>query len=266
MLVNLVYSLPIVVVGVVILSLLVGASLVGLVVFHRFVPVDLRRAHNDVAGFIIAVVGVIYAVLLAFIAVAVWEDFNKAEDIIAHEASLAGDIFLDALNTPEPVGSEIRTHLQDYLDLVVRDEWPALHDGKASPRTAEALRKLHEAVFRSVDRGPVFQEILTRLNSLHDARRERLFNADQGLQPIAWFVVIMGAVLTIVFTYFFGMPNFRLHMAMTGLLAASIGLVITLIVAFDYPFRGGATVTPEPFVKVLENTKDLVRHRVHAAE
>jgi hypothetical protein len=253
MFLDLVYSLPTFLVGAIIVALSVGGSIAGLVVFHRYVSIEVRRAHNDVAGFIISVVGVIYAVLLAFIAVAVWADFNKAEGIVEREASLAGDIFVDALNTPEPAGGEIRRHLREYVDLVVHDEWPALRANKRSERAAAALRELRKAVFRSVDRGPVFQEILDRLNSLYDARRERLFEANQGLQSIAWFVVIVGGVLTVAFTYFFGAPSLRLHMAMTGVLAASIALVIILIVAFDYPFRGAASVTSEPFVNVLRD-------------
>jgi hypothetical protein len=253
MVVDLVYSLPTFLVGAIIVAVSVAGSVAGLVVFHRYVSIDVRRAHNDVAGFIISVVGVIYAVLLAFIAVAVWADFNKTEGIVEREASLAGDIFVDALDTPEPVGGEIRRHLREYVDRVVHDEWPALRAHERSDRAAAALRELRTAVFRSVDRGPVFQEILDRLNSLYDARRERLFQANQGLQAIAWFVVIVGGVLTVAFTYLFGAPNLRLHLAMTGVLAASIALVIILIVAFDYPFRGAASVTSEPFANVLRD-------------
>ena len=39
-------------------------------------------------------------------------------------------------------------------------------------------------------------------------------------------------------------------MAMVAVLAASIALVIILIIAFDYPFRGDAKLSPEPFVRV----------------
>jgi hypothetical protein len=63
------YSVPIWLSGSVIVFAAVALSLVALACFHRFVPVEVRRAHNDVAGFILAIVGVIYAVLLAFIAV-----------------------------------------------------------------------------------------------------------------------------------------------------------------------------------------------------
>jgi len=45
----------------------------------RFTPGDIRLAHNDRAGFILAVIGVVYAVLLAFVAIGTWERFNQAE-------------------------------------------------------------------------------------------------------------------------------------------------------------------------------------------
>ena len=58
-------------VGVVCLIALVGFELV-----HRLVPADSRQRHNDVAGFIYAALGVIYAVLLALVVIAVWEEFS----------------------------------------------------------------------------------------------------------------------------------------------------------------------------------------------
>jgi hypothetical protein len=48
--------------------LVCGATLLaclGLALFHPFVDVKVRRAHNDLAGFSIAIINVVYAVLLA---------------------------------------------------------------------------------------------------------------------------------------------------------------------------------------------------------
>jgi hypothetical protein len=47
-----------------------AVSTIGLFGINRILPHPIRSAHNDVSGFILAIVGVIYAVLLAFIAVA----------------------------------------------------------------------------------------------------------------------------------------------------------------------------------------------------
>src|SRR3712207_8149226 len=62
-----------------------GASVgavVGLVLVQRLVPATIREEHNDVAGFIYAALGVIYAVLLALVVIAVWEEFGRARVMV----------------------------------------------------------------------------------------------------------------------------------------------------------------------------------------
>jgi len=43
--------------------------------------------------------------------------------------------------------------------------------------------------------------------------------------------------------------------AMTGILGASIGLVIFLIVAMDYPFRGDIGIKPDAFHQIRDNIR-----------
>jgi hypothetical protein len=43
--------------------------------------------HNEVAGFIIAVIGGLYAVLLAFVVISVWEQFDAAQTDASREAN-----------------------------------------------------------------------------------------------------------------------------------------------------------------------------------
>jgi hypothetical protein len=50
------------------------AALAGLELVQRLVPAVSRKQHNDVAGFIYAALGVIYAVVLALVVIAVWEE------------------------------------------------------------------------------------------------------------------------------------------------------------------------------------------------
>ena len=100
----------------------VALSFFGLVPVHVSVPHRIRRAHNEVAGFTIAVVGVIYAVLLAFIAVAVWEDFGRADALVQTEANLVGNLYRDTVGLPEPLATELRHTLFVYAEIVVQDE------------------------------------------------------------------------------------------------------------------------------------------------
>src|ERR1700731_3735367 len=74
----------------------VAASLVGLFLVRRVVPHTVLKQHNDVVGFVYAVVGVVYAVLLAFTIVVCWEQYEGAARNIEEEASTVGDLYRDA--------------------------------------------------------------------------------------------------------------------------------------------------------------------------
>ena len=50
-------------------------AIAALELVQRLVPSEKRQEHNEVAGFLYAVVGVVYAVLLALLVIAVWEHY-----------------------------------------------------------------------------------------------------------------------------------------------------------------------------------------------
>jgi hypothetical protein len=262
MLVDWIYSVPTWQMAATVVGLIVAVSLVGLVVVHRFLHLDLRRRHNEFAGFNSALVGVVFAVLLAFIAVAAWESFGKAVDTAEKEASLAGDLFRDSFTMPEPTRAELLGHVHNYVEIVIDKEWPAMAAGEPFGDEGWApLFKFHQALSGIQTTNPIqvamVSEVLTRLNSLYDARRERILAAQDHIEPMVWAVVLLGTFITITFTYLFGMESFRLHMLMTGVVAATLALVIVLIVAFDYPFRGEVQVSPDGFRNVRHNMETV---------
>src|SRR5256885_14830637 len=65
-------------------------AMAGPVIVRRYIDVKQLRTNNEVAGFKFATVGVLYAVLLAFAVVVVWEKFNQAESEVAKEAGEIG--------------------------------------------------------------------------------------------------------------------------------------------------------------------------------
>jgi len=93
---------------------------------NRILPHPIRSTHNDVSGFILAIVGVISAVLLAFIAVAVWQNFAQVDNLVLTEANLAGDLYRDTAALPDPMASALRDSVFVYAEVAVQDEWPAL--------------------------------------------------------------------------------------------------------------------------------------------
>jgi Protein of unknown function (DUF4239) len=251
-----IYSIPTWLTGSIIVFGAVAISLLALACFHRFVPTELRRAHNDVAGFILAIVGVIYAVLLAFIAVSTWEDFNKAQDSADLEADMVDNLYVDSAGLPPALAFFIQQRLREYSRIVIDKEWPAQRAGRLNLEGWKPLYQLNTAIskFRSSEgtAAALDAEVLHTANDLYRARRDRLVASASKIPDIMWVITVLGGALTVGFSFLFGVPDFRLQLLMTGLLAASLALVIVLIVAFDCPFRGDLSVSSDVYSRLFE--------------
>jgi hypothetical protein len=249
-----IYVVPTWLLGLAVVFLANALALGGLTLVWRRVPVEARRRHNDAAGAMVGIIGVVYAVILAFIAVEVWQDFDRADDLVGREADQVGDIWRDARAIADPARGEVREALRRYAQAVTGEEWAMQRHGATSGNARAALEEASAALlaFEPATRREevVFAEMLRKLNALLDERRLRLQMVDSGVQPIVWVVLLLGTGLVVVSTYFFGVESFRAHLAMSSCVATAIGLIIFLILALDYPFRGGA-IEPAPFEAVL---------------
>jgi Protein of unknown function (DUF4239) len=260
MIVDWIYNNPTWLWGTILVALFVGISCGGLAVFHRLVHVSIRRAHNDLAGFTIAIISVLYAVLLAFIAIATWESFSRASDIVENESDYAGGMYLDTAGLPDAKGLEIRKALEKYVSVVINVEWPIQRQGITPDQGWIPLRDLATAIAtihpQTSGEAVIEAELLKSWNELYDARSSRL-SAVQGHVPgVIWCIVFFGAAITIAYTYLFGFENFALHLAMTAIVAATLALVIVMIIALDWPFRGEVSVSPDPFIITQQSWAD----------
>ena len=75
--------------------------------------------------------------------------------------------------------------------------------------------------------------------------------ARDGLPTLVWAVLIGGGVVTVVFTYFFGLVMIAAQLAMTALYVSSIGFVLFLVAAMDYPYTGIVKLKPHAMELVL---------------
>lgn len=237
-------------------------SIAGLLLFHRLVPHRLRTLHNDVAGFTLAIAGVIYAVLLAFIAVAVWQGYGQADMMVQTEANLVGDLYRDTVGLPDPAAAKLRHALYVYAETVVQEEWPALAAGSDEDAAGwQLLDSVHLTLVQlhpqDLGTASVQAGMLRSLNELYDARRGRFHSASVTLPPVLWWNLLAGAVLLLVFAYLFGVPNLAMHAAMVGLLGATIGLVLVLIVLLAHPFQGDNHISAAAFNTLIRDVERM---------
>ncbi|MGO9697846.1 MAG: DUF4239 domain-containing protein [Xanthobacteraceae bacterium] len=258
MLINFFYSHPTWVVGLVVIVVWTGASLVGLCIFHRLVDVHVREKDTETVGLTYAIVAVVFAVLIAVIMVDVWETFAKADEIAAAEANKLSSLMLDTAGLPASEAEKVRVDVDKYIDVVVKTEWPSQKEGELGEEVFEpgwaALGRLSTllAVFdpTTIGQNATKAEMLRVVNELIKARRMRILAAGAHLPNVVWGILILGGAVAVFYTYLFGAHSFWIHLAITGLISSTIALVFVLLIALDYPFRGDVSVSDEAFVNV----------------
>ena len=241
------------------LILFTALAMLGPLLVRRRVALERLRINNEVAGFKFATIGVLYAVLLAFVVIIAWERFHDAEKALAAEAGSAATVYRLAEGLGAEAAVAVRSGMSAYLKSVLDEDWPAMAAGHSHPATSRALSAVyHEVVhYRPADLhdADLQEDLLRELDRLTEARRERLVMAEGTVPGAIWFVLFLGALLTLAFTFFFGTPNVVTQSLMTGVLAALIFSAILVIIAIDRPFTGAVTVSQESIRAVLADAQ-----------
>ncbi len=242
----------------------VGLSVGGLWIARRVVSPATLREHHDVAGFILAIVGVIYAVLLAFAVLIVWEQFEEAKVVAERESNALLDVYRMAPGFAAPTAARLRKDIRVYAEGVIEKEWPAMARGKLDDQSSLHLDRLWSGFTHLQPKGAresvLYDQCLSRLTEVSDNRRLRLLAGRSGVPGPMWLVLIAGGIATMLFTYFFGLEKFKNQAAMTAILAATIALVLFIISAMNFPFSGDLSVRPEAMQSALERFDNMATH------
>ncbi len=245
------------------LPLPVGAIVVvgGFVLFsvllakvsRRFAPADLLQEHNELTGFTFAAIGVIYAVLLGFVAIGVWERYSAAGEATFREASDLTTVYRAAATLPR--SGRLRRDLRTYTNGIVKLGWPAMQSGSVSDVTETSAERIAHDINnispRNARESNLHQQMIGAMAESLAARDLRVTEDATGLNGVMWTTVLLGGFITVGFTYLFGFKVSLMQTAMVGTLAFLIGLVLFLTMSLDYPFRGSIQVSPTAYERAL---------------
>jgi hypothetical protein len=254
------YNLPTWLLAIVVIGPIVGLANGAMLLTRRWV-----RAHwadsREVVSYFFTGVGTIYAVLLAMIAVAAWENYSQMDELVTQEASEALNVFRDMQGLPRPLRDRVRGLLAEYVRIVIEEEWPEMRRGhrtQASDRVIDAI--LTGMVgHRPTEPGEsvMFQESFETMNRVLGLRRKRLMAVELGLLPELWMVVLVGGFLNIGLSLLIATKDIRLDLILTTAFSLMIGIMVFLIFALDHPFWGEVSVRPDAFEYAKANMSRL---------
>jgi Na+/proline symporter len=231
-------------------------ALSGLYLVRKKYPTEVLKENHEVAAIIFNAFGLFYGVMVAFVVFVTWSGYSDATKNLEMEANEVADIFHGTQAFPDSARRTIRQGLMDYVVSVYGDELKrmaqgeiALHSGKALPTLLTEFYQMDE---KSIPNRELYAETLHRLNDLAQYRRLRIFAGNDTVPLAIWLVLLVGAVFTVSYTFFFGMKNIRAQYVIATTLTVTITLILFLIYVLDHPFAGTSKVSAQPLKDVME--------------
>ena len=204
------------------------------------------------------VFGVIFGLLVGFVAVQVWSDFDKAKVAVATEASAFRAILLLDEHFPEEQQMQLRTLINRHIDEAVNQEWPAMaHHSltlSALPtHLVEALRLTLSLKPQDESQRIAQREMVAALHRAADARRQRIIISQSGVGPVKWSAILVSGLCALIAIAIVHSDN-RLTCAIAlALFATGIAVASLLIAGYGAPFSGDISVGPDLLQQVVSS-------------
>jgi hypothetical protein len=244
----------------VILLIAIGAGAATIAVRH-LLDLDIRRQQHEVGNPVYLQIGVVFAVLLAFVFSEVWGEYNVAAQAINGECGALHGTAILAHNLPDQQGQGVERAILNYTRVVINNEWAALGHRDSSPEAVTAFEAVVSAAAHVNITRPSDASIQSQMSALlaqaHAFRETRAFQASRGLPIVIWLVLALYALLLVVFVLLAGVESMVGHLLFTISFAVSVALVLVLVRMLDYPFEGALALDNGDFVRTLEHVTAL---------
>src|SRR6516225_2749724 len=219
---------------------------------------DRARAFKAFSPGMLPPLGIIFGLLVGFVAVQVWSDFDKAKVAVATEASAFRAILLLDEHFPEEQQMQLRTLINRHIDEAVNQEWPAMAHHSLTladlpPHLVEALR-LTLSLKPQDDSQRIAQgEMVAALHRAADARRQRIIISQSGVGPVKWSAILVSGLCALIAIAIVHSDN-RLTCAIAlALFATGIAVASLLIAGYGAPYSGDISVGPDLLQQVVSS-------------
>jgi hypothetical protein len=213
------------------------------------------RAFKGVSPGLLPPLGIIFGLLVAFIAAQVWGDVDRANTAVNREASALRAVVLLSGSFPGEAEGRLRGLIRQHIQEALTEEWPAMARRRATLRVipvplAEALQTTLTLSTHGEGQAAAQREIVAALENALDARRQRILVSQSGVNSVKWISLIIQAICTLTAIAMVHSDNRVTAALAIGIFATAVAVCILLITAHDRPFTGQVSVPPAVLLQV----------------
>ena len=253
---NWLFGLPVLAMAVLILGAIYLAT-AALYLLVTALAVDERaRAFKAVSPGVLSPLAIIFALLVGFMSVQVWNDNDRASTAVNQEGSSLRAVVLLASAFPGEPEQRIHDLIRRHIEDVVTNEWPAMARREATltivpARLAEALGVALSLDPQAEGQTAAQREMVASLQRALEARRQRIILSRASVNWVKWFVLLVQAAITLTAIAMVHCDNRLANRIILGLFATGVGAAVIMIAAHDGPFSGQISVQPTVLLQVM---------------
>ena len=213
------------------------SSQLALTGFQRWAGKHKLGFHNEVASVVFGCISLIYSLVLAFVVVAVWDDYNDLSKTIEEEADKLNSILAHTSSLSRDIQLNFDTAISNYCGRVVDEEWQMKGEDQQQPSAIPCLRKflLTRPPRNEIEKN-IFPVVDDDLSKISDLRRQRLGHSHSQMPYMVWFVLDGGTILLVLFFFFLSVPSLRLKRIYLAFLVGCVAMCMFLVYMLDHPF------------------------------
>ncbi len=249
-----------VVAAVVVVLAAAALAVLGFLLVSRYIPARWLVADTDAAGALYATIGMVYAILIAIAAIAVWEPRTGAAQNTDLEAASLTEAYWSANALAPGDRGDVQQLVEGYLRVAAGSEWMNLRLRKAGTPEADQLftrlRQRVDAIEPQTDKQVnASQAVAAQIAQAAGARRARLAAATEGMPEILWPILILGGFISVMFLYLFGLERTFPNGLMLAVVGGMVALLLLVLYQVEYPFSRAFAVGPGSFEAALDNLR-----------
>lgn len=250
-----IHALPTVWMAVVIFAATYLAATVIYLVVLALAVGDRARAFKAVSPGLLPPLGILFGLLVAFLAAQAWGDVDRAHTAVNHEASALRAVILLSESFPGDTESRLRALIRQHIHDAQTDEWPAMAGRRATltvipASLAQALQTTLALATQGEGQVAAQRAIVAALENALDARRQRILISQSEVNLIKWICLILQAIGMLTAVAMVHSDNRAAARFGMGVFSTAIAVCILLIAAHDRPFTGQNAVQPTPLLQV----------------
>jgi hypothetical protein len=212
-----------------------------------------------IAAFI-QVIGIIYAILAAFMIVNAWTEVNSLDDTIRKETiSLRNIYFLGLQFHDENVLNDLKQSILNYITSIIDAYWEeSIEIDETDKKFIEISKSIEEFKLNTGKKYILLNNIHEEFRSASTQRATVLSFIAAKTPRVLWLFIIFLSFVMVFNFIIIDYANQWIATLIITLVSIAIAFVLVLIYDMYYPFKGGFwAMTPEHYLNLQKSIQGL---------